>query len=59
MEEKNLPDDDDDDEGIKNSYLGKSYWRNLEKMHLEFKAQHAVRFDSKQEDWCTYKNFEI
>jgi hypothetical protein len=55
---KNLP-DDDDDEGTKNSYLGKSYWRNFKKRHPELKAQRAVRFDSKREDWCTYKNFEM
>ncbi len=35
-----------------------SLLEELKKRHPELQLKLAVRFDSKREDWCNYKNFE-
>lgn len=38
--------------------LGNHYWVNFKKCHLETNSKRAVHFDLKQDDWCTFENFE-
>jgi hypothetical protein len=45
-------------EGDEKHRLGMKYWQNFKKRHPEISTKHAVRFDSKRDDWCTLENFE-
>jgi hypothetical protein len=51
--------EDNEDKAENAAYLWKAYWRNFKKRHPELQQKQAVRFDSKREDWCNYKNFEM